>query len=101
MSHKVCISSSVKGFLSINFEPFGTGSHLEKEEAQIRKEEQEENEYLKACTLYSNSNLNGFTYQYKNNTSVVILQNVYANVDKIRVRVNGRIAYVDVSNYKK
>lgn len=55
---------------------------------------------LKSCTLYSNSNLSGFTYQYKNNTSVVILQNVNANVDRIRVRVNGRIAYVNVSNYK-
>lgn len=55
---------------------------------------------LKACTLYSKSNLSGFTYQYKNNTSVVILENVNANIDKIRVRVNGRIAYVNVSNYK-
>lgn len=55
---------------------------------------------LKACTLYSNSNLSGFTYQYKNNTSVVILENVNANIDRIRVRVNGRIAYVNVSNYK-
>ena len=56
---------------------------------------------LKACTLYSNSNLSGFTYQYKNNTSVVILANVNPNVDKIKVIANGRIAYVNVSNYKK
>lgn len=55
---------------------------------------------LKACTLYSKSNLSGFTYQYKNNTSVVILENVNANIDRIRVRLNGRIAYVNVSNYK-
>lgn len=55
---------------------------------------------LKACTLYSKSNLSGLRYQYKNNTSVVILENVNANIDRIRVRVNGRIAYVNVSNYK-
>lgn len=55
---------------------------------------------LKACTLYSKSNLNGLRYQYKDNTSVVILENINAHVDKIRVRVNGRIAYTNVSNYK-
>lgn len=55
---------------------------------------------LKACTLYSNSNLNGLKYQYKNNTSVVILQNVNANVDKIRVKQTGRVAYINVNCYK-
>ena len=55
---------------------------------------------LKACTLYSKSNLSGLRYQYKNNTSVVILANVNPNVDKIKVKANGRIAYVNVSNYK-
>lgn len=55
---------------------------------------------LKTCTLYSKSNLNGLRYQYKNNTSVVILENVNANIDKIRVKATGRIAYVNVSNYK-
>lgn len=55
---------------------------------------------LKACTLYSNSNLSGVKYQYKNNTSVVVLQNVNASIDKIRVKQTGRIAYVNVNNYK-
>lgn len=55
---------------------------------------------LKACTLYSKSNLSGVKYQYKENTSVVVLQNVNANVDKIRVRLTGRIAYVKTKNYK-
>lgn len=55
---------------------------------------------LKACTLYSKSNLSGVKYQYKENTSVVVLQNVNANVDKIRVRLTGRIAYVNNKNYK-
>ena len=55
---------------------------------------------LKACTLYSNSNLSGLKYQYKNNTSVIILENVNSNVDRIKVRLTGRIAYVNVSNYK-
>ncbi|MBR6504347.1 MAG: C39 family peptidase [Clostridia bacterium] len=51
-------------------------------------------------TLYSNSNLTGTQYQYLKNTSVVILQNVSTNVDKIKVRQTGRVAYVNISSYR-
>ena len=54
----------------------------------------------KACTLYSNSNLSGVRYQYKANTTVTILQHVNSNVDKIKVNQTGRVAYINVSNYK-
>lgn len=37
------------------------------------------------CYLYSNSNLTGIEYDYLKNTRVVVLENVSANVDKIRV----------------
>lgn len=57
--------------------------------------------FNKAVTLYSNSNLSGTTYQYKANTTIEILENVTANIDKIRVRVTGRIAYVDNTNLYK
>ena len=54
----------------------------------------------KACTLYSKSNLSGVRYQYKDNTSVVVLQHVNSYVDKVRVRMTGRIAYINVNNYR-
>lgn len=54
---------------------------------------------LKACTLYQYSNLSGIRYTYKANTTVTILQNISANIDKVRVNANGRIAYINTSNY--
>ncbi len=53
----------------------------------------------KACYLYSNSNLTGTRYSYKANTTVTILSNVYATVDRVRVNVTGRTAYISTSNY--
>ena len=53
----------------------------------------------KACYLYSNSNLTGTRYTYKANTTVTILENVSNNIDKVRVNVTGRIAYINTSNY--
>lgn len=52
------------------------------------------------CVLYSNSNLTGYRYQYKDNTSVVVLQHVNSYVDKVRVRMTGRVVYINVGNYK-
>ena len=53
----------------------------------------------RASILYSNSNLSGYKYNYKANTTITILQNVSVNVDKVRVNVTGRIAYINKSNY--
>lgn len=53
----------------------------------------------KACYLYSNSNLTGTRYTYKANTTVTILQNISSNVDKVRVNLTGRVAYINTSNY--
>ena len=55
---------------------------------------------IKNCVLCSNSNLTGYRYQYKDNTSVVILQHVNSYVDKVRVRMTGRVAYINVNNYR-
>ena len=55
---------------------------------------------IKNCVLYSNSNLTGYKYQYKDNTSVVILQHVNSYVDRVRVRLTGRVAYISVDSYK-
>ena len=53
----------------------------------------------KRCYLYSNSNLTGKVYTYLANTTVTILQNVSSNVDKVRVNLTGREAYINTSNY--
>ena len=54
----------------------------------------------KTCTLYSKSNLSGIKYQYKANTTVTVLQHINSYVDKVRVNVTGRIAYINVNNYR-
>lgn len=53
----------------------------------------------RASILYSNSNLTGYKYNYKANTTITILQNISSNVDKVRVNQTGRIAYINNSNY--
>ena len=53
----------------------------------------------KRCYLYSNPNLTGTRYTYKANTTVTILSNVSSTVDRVRVNVTGRIAYISTSNY--
>lgn len=58
---------------------------------QIRK--------TKACTLYYNSNLSGKRYTYKANTTVTILSNINSYIDRVRVNVTGRIAYINTNNY--
>ena len=49
--------------------------------------------------MYSNPDLTGIRYDYLKNTSVKILENVSATVDKIYVPATGRTAYVDNSVY--
>lgn len=51
------------------------------------------------CYLYSNSNLTGTKYTYKANTTVTILENISDTIDKVKVNVTGRIAYIDTNNY--
>lgn len=53
----------------------------------------------RASKLYSNSNLSGYVYNYKANTTITILQNITSNIDKVRVNATGRIAYINNSNY--
>lgn len=53
----------------------------------------------RASILYSNSNLTGYRYNYKANTTITILQNISANIDKVRVNQTGRIAYINTNNY--
>ena len=50
--------------------------------------------------LYQNPSLSGIEYQYLPNTSVIILENINSQVDKVKVRETGRIAYVRNNSYK-
>ena len=54
----------------------------------------------KACTLYSKSNLSGVRYQYKANTTVTVLKHINSYIDKVKVKATGRIAYINVNNYR-
>ncbi len=55
---------------------------------------------IKACTLYSKSNLSGVRYQYKANTTVTVLKHINSYIDKVKVNATGRIAYINVNNYR-
>lgn len=55
---------------------------------------------LKVCNLYKNSNLSGTRYTYKANTTVTILKNINSSVDQVKVKATGRVAYINVNNYK-
>ena len=72
---------------------------VEKKVAQI-KNTVGQTKKLKACVLYKNSNLSGTKYTYKANTSVIVLQNLSASIDKVKVKATGRIAYININNYK-
>lgn len=54
---------------------------------------------IKACTMYSNSNLSGKKYTYKANTTVTILSNINSYIDKVKINATGRIAYINTNNY--
>ena len=83
------IISPVSGWVSNSY--LSSSSVINNTTGQTRK--------TKACYLYSKSNLTGTRYTYKANTTVTILENVSNNIDKVRVNVTGRIAYINTSNY--
>lgn len=82
-----------RGWISLNYTSTNIGnSSVVGTSGQTKK-------LARASILYSNSNLTGYRYNYKTNTTVTILENVSANVDKVRVNVTGRIAYINKNNY--
>ena len=86
------IIKPVSGWVSSDYlSPTYTAQNIPNTVGQARK--------TKACNLYSNSNLTGVRYTYKANTTVTILQNITSNIDKVRVNVTGRVAYINTSNY--
>ena len=86
------IINPVSGWVSSDYlSPTYTAQNILNTVGQTRK--------TKACNLYSNSNLTGVRYTYKANTTVTILQNITSNIDKVRVNVTGRVAYINTSNY--
>ena len=49
--------------------------------------------------MYSNPDLTGTVYTYKANTTVKILENTSATVDKVIALATGRVAYVNINAY--
>ena len=88
------ITSPVSGWVSNSYlssSYVGSNSTSVNTVGQTRK--------TKSCYLYSNSNLTGTRYTYKANTTVTILSNISSTIDRVRVNVTGRIAYINTSNY--
>lgn len=53
-----------------------------------------------ASIIYSNSNLSGLKFNYRANTSLIILENVTADIDRVKVKATGRVGYIDKIFYK-
>lgn len=88
------ITSPISGWVSNSYlssSDVGSNSTSVNTVGQTRK--------TKSCYLYSNSNLTGTRYTYKANTTVTILSNISSTIDRVRVNVTGRIAYINTSNY--
>lgn len=89
------ITSPVSGWVSSNYlvsYTSNTSTHTQNTTGITKK-------LSRACYLYANSNLTGYKYSYKANTTITILQNISANVDRVRVNQTGRIAYINNNNY--
>lgn len=87
------------------YEPTGVDTNKDDENVEPAKEVYDRgtagtNKKLKQnCNLWGNPDLSGIRYSYLKNTTVKILENTGANVDKIYVPATGRTAYIDISNY--
>ena len=53
-----------------------------------------------ASIIYSNSNLSGYKFNYKANTTIQILENISNTIDKVKVIQTGRIGYIKNKCYK-
>lgn len=70
------------------------------EQPQISNTVGQNRKIRQASIIYSNSNLTGSKFNYKANTSIVILENVNNNVDRIKVLQTGRSGYIRNNCYK-
>ena len=89
------ITSPVNGWVSSNYlvsYPSNTSAYTQNTAGTIKK-------LSRDSILYSNSNLTGYRYNYKANTTITILQNISSTVDRVRVNATGRIAYINTNNY--
>lgn len=73
---------------------------IPKEQPQISNTVGQNRKIRQASIIYSNSNLTGSKFNYKANTSIVILENVNNNVDRIKVLQTGRSGYIRNNCYK-
>ena len=92
------ITSPISGWVSSDY--LSTKIENSTSDKQTNESTVNQTRKIKACYLYSNSNLTGTRYTYKANTTITILENVNDDIDKIKVNVTGRIAYIDTDNYQ-
>lgn len=68
---------------------------------QIFQTQYGQNQKLRQVSIiYQNSNLTGLEYNYRANTTIIILENVTADIDKIKVKSTGRTGYINKKSYK-
>lgn len=73
---------------------------VQSKQVQISNTIGQKRKLKQSSIIYSNSNLSGYKFNYKANTSVLILKNISATIDRVRVVQTGREGYIKSSNYK-
>ncbi len=51
------------------------------------------------CIIYQNANLTGLKFNYKPNTTVLILESINSYIDKVQVIQTGRTGYIKNNSY--
>lgn len=75
-------------------------NEVPKEQPQIPNTVGQNRILKQASIIYQNSNLTGLKYNYKINTSIVILENISSTIDKVKVNATGRVGYIKNNSYK-
>lgn len=73
---------------------------MPKEQPKILNTVGQNRKLKQASIIYSNSNLSGYKFNYKPNTSILILENISTTIDKVKVLQTGRTGYIKNNYYK-
>ena len=96
---KVTVYKEIANWSNIGTNEWVSSDYLTDSNIQVPNTVGQYKKLKSTTTLYSNSNFTGTRYTYLKNTTIKILENVSANVDKIYVPATGRTAYIDINNY--
>lgn len=73
---------------------------IPKKQPQISNTVGQNRKLRQASIIYQNSNLTGSKFNYKANTTILILENINNNIDKVKVVQTGREGYIKNNCYK-